>query len=353
MSRFRRASLGPDFGYTPGEQPEGDEWLKLNTNEAPLQPSPAVVPAVAAAAKELRRYPNPYGEPLRSALALHHGVEPPEVFVANGADQVLDCCYRAFAEPGAAVVHGTPTYSLLPVLARVFSLRDIALPLGGDGTLPQELATTEAPLRVVVNPNSPTGLWIAPDALEQQLAAAAGVVVIDEAYCDFAPASVVPLLSRHPSWLVVRTFSKGYALAGLRVGYAVGGAGVIADLLAVKDSYPVDRCAIAGAAAALGDIEHHSRLVETVRTQRARLTDALRGAGWDVLPSQTNFVFARPPASLHASAVAAGLRERRILVRHFSHPGIDDRLRITVGDAAAIDRLLAGIAETTATHAAG
>lgn len=352
MSRFRRASLGPDFGYSPGEQPDNDGWLKLNTNEAPLQPSPAVVPAVAAAAKELRRYPDPYGEPLRSALALHHGVEPAQVFVANGADQVLDCCYRAFAEPGDAVVHGRPTYSLLPVLARVFSLRDVALPLASDGTLPPELATTPAPLRVVVNPNSPTGVWITPEALERQLTGADGVVVIDEAYCDFAPASVVPLLPRHPSWLVVRTFSKGYALAGLRVGYAVGAAEVIADLLAVKDSYPVDWCAIAGAAAALDDAEHHRRLVETVRTQRARLTDALRAAGWDVLPSETNFVFARPPVPLHASAVAAGLRERRILVRHFSQPGVDDRLRITVGDAAAIDRLLAGIAETTAAHAA-
>lgn len=336
----------------PGEQPRAEGWLKLNTNESPLAPSPAVARAVAEAAVGLERYPDPYGEPLRSALARHHGVATEQVFVANGADQVLDCCYRAFAAPGDPVVHGTPTYSLFPVLARVFSAADVAVPLDVDGAIPRSVATTPAPLRFVVNPNSPTGRWIPPAVLEEQLAGAGGVVVIDEAYCDFAPESCVPVLPRRPSWLVVRTFSKGHALAGLRVGYALGAAEVIADLLAVKDSYPVDRCALAGALAALEDQEHHRRIVDTVRAQRERLTGELRAMGWDVLPSGANFVFARPPQPLTAAAVADGLRSRRILVRHFTQPGIDDRLRITVGDEGAVDQLLDALRHAVAVDAA-
>ena len=352
MSRYRRASLGPEFGYTPGEQPQTEGWLKLNTNESPLPPSPDVAGAVAAAAVELRRYPDPYGEPLRSALARHHAVTTDQVFVANGADQVLDCCYRAYASPGDPVVHGWPTYSLFPVLARVFSVGDISLPLNADGSIPRDVATTPAPLRFVVNPNSPTGTWIPPAALEEQLAGAGGVVAIDEAYCDFAPESCVPLLTRHPSWLVVRSFSKGYALAGLRVGYAIGAPDVIADLLAVKDSYPVDRCALSGAHAALADQAHHRFIVETVRTQRERLAAALAAMGWDVPPSGANFVFARPAAPLTAAAVAAALRRRRILVRHFRRPGLDDRLRITIGDGPAVDQLLEALTETASMQAA-
>lgn len=352
MSRYRRASLGPNFGYTPGEQPQAGGWLKLNTNESPLAPSPAVAPAVAEAAAGLERYPDPYGEPLRSALARHHGLATEQVFIANGADQVLDCCYRAFAAPGDPVVHGTPTYSLFPVLARVFSAADVALPLDADGGIPRNVALTPAPLRFVVNPNSPTGRWIPPALLEEQLAGAAGVVVIDEAYCDFAPESCVGVLARRPSWLVVRTFSKGYALAGLRVGYALGAPEVIADLLAVKDSYPVDRCALAGARAALEDQAHHRRIVETVRTQRERLSAELTVMDWDVLPSGANFVFARPPAPLTADGVAADLRRKRILVRHFTQPEINDRLRITIGDAGAVDQLLAALQHGAAVDAA-
>ena len=351
MSRYRRASLGPNFGYTPGEQPQGDRWLKLNTNESPLAPSPSVAGAVAEAAAGLDRYPDPFGEPLRSALARHHGVATDQVFVANGADQVLDCCYRAFAAPGDPVVHGTPTYSLFPVLARVFSAADVALPLDQDGGIPRDVATTPAPLRFVVNPNSPTGRWIPPAVLEEQLAGATGVVAIDEAYCDFAGESCVPVLARRPSWIVVRTFSKGYALAGLRVGYALGAADVIADLLAVKDSYPVDRCALAGALAALQDQAHHRRIVDTVRSQRDRLSRELTAMGWDVLPSGANFVFARPRAPQTAAAVASELRGQRILVRHFPQPGIDDRLRITVGDEGAVDQLLDALRPAAAVDA--
>ncbi|HVS44707.1 MAG TPA: histidinol-phosphate transaminase [Candidatus Dormibacteraeota bacterium] len=342
MSTLRRASLGEGFGYTPGEQPpDRDGWLKLNTNEAPLAPSSAVAPAIAAASALLHLYPDPYGEPLRSALARHHGVGTESVFVANGADQVIDCLFRAYCEPGDRAVWPVPTYSLFPVLARLFGVETLEIPLGADLGLPAAVGTADGRLRFVVNPNAPTGVWTTPDMLEELLDPAPGVVAIDEAYCDFAPASCLPLLERHPRWLVLRTFSKGYALAGLRVGYAVGHPELIADLLAVKDSYPVDRCALAGAAAALADQEHHRRLVAGVRAERARLTARLVAAGWTLTPSEANFVFARP-AGGEAPAVLARLREQRILVRHFTGEHAD-RLRITVGTPEQNDRLLAAL----------
>ena len=163
MSDFLRASLGADFGYTPGEQPpDAEGWLKLNSNESPLPPSATVAAAVAHAAADLARYPSPVAEPLRSALARLHVVEPEQVFVANGADQVLDCCFRAYASPGDPVVRAEPGYSLLPVLAALFSVRDDPVGLEPDGSLPAEFALRPAVLRAVVNPNSPTGHWIQP-----------------------------------------------------------------------------------------------------------------------------------------------------------------------------------------------
>ena len=345
MSRFRRTTLGADFGYTPGEQPSDAEgWLKLNSNESPLPPSPSVAAAVGAAAAGLARYPDPFAEPLRGVLAAYHGVEPGQVFVANGGDQVLDCLYRAFASPGDAVVRTSPGYSLLPVLAALFSARDVAVALAPDGRLPDEFAKQPAVLRVVVNPNSPTGHWIDPERLDAQLDGAVGIVAIDEAYCDFAPASCVGLLASHPNWLIVRTLSKSHALAGLRVGYALGHPDVIDDLNAVKDSYPVDRCAIAGAVAALDDGEHHRVIVETVLRERLRLSEGLERLGWEVPPSGANFVFALPPPWATARSVAGHLRNERILVRHFAVPGLADRLRITVGDRGSSDRILTAIA---------
>jgi histidinol-phosphate aminotransferase len=345
MSRFRRATLGPGFGYTPGEQPaDGEGWLKLNSNESPLPPSPRIAEAVAAAAVELARYPDPYAEPFRSALATYHGVAPDHVFVANGADQVLDCLFRAFVGPGDTLVRTDPAYSLLPVLATLFSACDVGVPFEPDGSLPSQFASLDAVLRIVVNPNAPTGHWIAPAELERSLVGASGVVAIDEAYCDFAPASCVGRLASHRNWVVVRTLSKSHALAGLRVGYAVGDPEIIDDLNAVRDSYPVDRCAIAGALAALGDEPHHREIVDTVVRERDRLTEGLRRLGWVVAPSEANFILCIPPPWTTAAAVAANLRSQRILVRHFDTSALQDRLRISIGDGAAVDRVLAAVA---------
>ena len=332
----------------PGEQPPDDgSWLKLNTNESPLPPSPDVAAAVMEAAAGLRRYPDPFGEPLRSALARHHGVGTEQVLVLNGADQAIDCCFRAWCEPGDTVVYPEPTYSLFPVLAKVFGVNATELPLAQGFAMPEQLGTAPGRLRFAVNPNSPTGIWTPPQRIVELLGDAEGVVVIDEAYCDFAPESCLPLLADHDNFLVLRTFSKAHALAGLRVGYAVGSPALIGDLAAVKDSYPVDRCAIAGALAALDDELHHRAIVETVVAERDRLTARLRRDGWDVPDSGANFVFARPPDG-DAAGVQRSLRDAHILVRRFA--ALPDRLRITVGGPADVDRLLS-VLETTGSSA--
>ncbi len=342
MSRFLRRSLGAGFGYVPGEQPtDGSTWVKLNTNESPWPPAPGVARAVSAAASSLNRYPSPTAEPLRSALAAHHGVDPAQVVVGNGADALINDCIRAFCEPGSAIVVTDPTYSLLPVAARLHGVDTRPVPIADDGVLGAEFASFDAPLRFLVNPNTPTGTWIEPEALTVALADAGGVVVVDEAYCDFAPRSCVPLLPAHPNWLVLRTFSKSHALAGLRVGYAVGAAELVADLAAVGESYPVDRCAVAGALAALEDAGHHRRLVEEVVSERGRLGAALVERGWSLTPSQANFVCGVPPRA-GAADVTAALRDKGVLVRCLTSGGLG-RVRITVGTPAENDALLAAL----------
>lgn len=341
MSRFLRRSLGESFGYVPGEQPpDGEAWIKLNTNESPFPPSSLVSAAIGAAAIGLNRYPSPSAEPLRTALAAHHGVDIGQIAVGNGADALIDSCFRAFCEPGSTVALTDPTYSLLAVQARIHDVLTQKVTLGGTA-VPAAFASADVPLRFIVNPNTPTGAWIDPAALETGLADATGVVVIDEAYCDFAPRSCVPLLRDHPSWLVLRTFSKSYALAGLRVGYAVGAPGLIDDLQAVGESYPLDRCAVAGAGAALADHAHHRGLVQDVISERQRLTEALADRGWQVTPSHANFICARPGTG-SAASVAAGLRARRVLVRCFG-AGDAGMLRITVGTPAENNALLAAL----------
>jgi histidinol-phosphate aminotransferase len=343
MSRYRRASLGSGSGYVPGEQPpDGTHWIKLNTNESPLPPSPRVGPAVEAAVAALHRYPHPQGEPLRSALARHHGVSPSSVVLGNGADQILETCFRAFADPGDAVVLTRPTYSLLSVLARLSGARIVSVPLDDGGSIPEAFATIPGVMRLLCNPNSPTGSWAPPVRLAEALVGVDSVVVIDEAYCDFAPESCVPLLAGHPNWLVVRTFAKSYGLAGLRVGYALGHPDVIADVAAVIETYPVDRLALAAAAAALDDQAHHARIVGMVVSERERLVAALRGAGWDVIPSQANFVLGRPPRG-DAASVAIELKQQRILVRHFPDGDHCDRLRISIGSPEQNGALLAAV----------
>ena len=331
--------------YVPGEQPpDGEGWIKLNTNESPVPPSPKVLSAIKDAATDaLRLYPSPTAAPAREAIALRFGLDPLQVAVGNGGDELIELCFRAFAGAGDTVAYPTPTYPLLEPLCRIHEARPSTHPTEEFSELPPSLAADPAPLKFIVNPNSPSGALFDQDAVEGAVAASSGVVVIDEAYVDFAPHSCLPLLERYDNVLLLRTFSKSYGLAGLRIGFALGPREVIETLSSVKDSYNVDRLAIVAAVAAIEDEDHHRKLVDAVVHNRGELGAALAGMGFDVVPSATNFVFARPPKP--AAGIVGALRERRILVRHYDREPIAGWIRITVGTRDQHDKLLKALKE--------
>jgi len=331
--------------YTPGEQPpDGEGWVKLNTNESPVPPSPKVLQAIKAATDEsLRLYPSPTAAPARRAIARHFGVDPTHVTVGNGGDEMIELCFRAFAGAGDTVAYPTPTYPLFDPLCRIHEVSPSRHPTELHWELPPSLGPDPSPLKFVVNPNSPTGALFDKGAVTEVVAASTGIVVIDEAYVDFAPLSCLDLLKSHENLLILRTFSKSYALAGLRVGFALGAPELIESLDAVKDSYNLDRLAIVGAVAAIEDEAHHRKLVEAVVENREDLTRDLGRLGFDVVPSATNFVFAKPPKP--AAGVVAALRERKILVRHYDREPIAGWIRTTIGTRDQHDKLLAALKE--------
>ena len=334
--------------YVPGEQPpDGAGWVKLNTNESPLPPSPKVIDAIRAAADEsLRLYPSPTAAPARQAIAHHLGVDPSQVAVGNGGDEMIDLCFQAFAGNGDSVAFPTPTYPLFEPLCRIHGARASTHPTELPWELPPSLGADPAALKFIVNPNSPTGALFSAEAVEAAVTASSGVIAIDEAYVDFAPRSCLPLLATHENVLILRTFSKSYALAGMRIGFALGAPELIEALDAVKDSYNVDRLSIVAAVAAIEDEEHHRRLVSEVVERRSELSQALESLGFEVVPSETNFVFVRPPKP--AAAVAAALRERQILVRHYDREPIAGWIRITIGTREQHTRLLEALKEVLA-----
>ncbi|MBO0685836.1 MAG: histidinol-phosphate transaminase [Candidatus Dormibacteraeota bacterium] len=331
---FLKPALRGFDPYAPGQQPPDDDgWVKLNTNEAPWPPSPRVLEAVRAAAGDgLRLYPSPTWGPAREAIARHHGVGPGQVAMGNGGDELIEMAFRAFAGAGDRVAYPHPSYPLFEPVGRMHECVMAPHPMTADWELPESFAADEAPLKFLVNPNSPTGTWLDREAVRRVVTRSAGVVVLDEAYVDFAPEDRLDLVREGlDNLLVLRTFSKSYALAGMRIGYAVGPAELIDALLLVKDSYNLDRLAIAAAQAAIDDHDYHDRLVGFVVEERAWLGQELRKRGFEVTPSATNFVFARPPAGHDAEALYRGLRDRKVLVRHYAHEPIAGWFRVTVG----------------------
>ena len=331
--------------YVPGEQPpDGEGWVKLNTNESPLPPSTRVLKAIKAAADEsLRLYPSPTARPAREAIARRFGLDPSHVAVGNGGDDLIELCFRAFVGAGESVAYPTPTYPLLEPLCRVHEALASTHPTEVPWELPPSLGADPARLKFIVNPNSPTGALFDRADVEAVVAASSGVVVIDEAYVDFAPYSCLPLLDQFPNAMLLRTFSKSYALAGMRIGFALGAPELIEALDSVKDSYNVDRLAIVAAVAAIDDEDHHRRIVDEVTTNREALESGLTRLGFEVVPSSTNFVFARPPRPAHE--VVAALRERKILVRHYDREPIAGWVRITIGTPEQQEKLLAALKE--------
>jgi histidinol-phosphate aminotransferase len=345
---FLKRSLRDFEPYVPGQQPaDGGGWVKLNTNEAPWPPSPKVLEAVRAAVDDdLRLYPSPTWGAAREAIARHHGVGVDQVALGNGGDELIAMTFRAFAGAGDRVAYLHPTYSLLEPLGRMHECVLAPRPMTADWELPEGFASDGAALKFLVNPNSPTGTWLGRAAVSEVVARSGGVVVLDEAYVDFAPEDRLDLVrDGHQNLLVLRTFSKSYALAGMRIGYAVAAPSLIAALDLVKDSYNLDRLAIVAARAAIQDREYHDRLVGFVTGERSWLAGELRERGFEIAPSAANFLFARPPAGYDSGALQAALRERRILVRHYEREPIAGWFRVTVGTREQHETLLDALGE--------
>jgi histidinol-phosphate aminotransferase len=356
MSRFWSRLTHELDPYVPGEQPRIADLVKLNTNESPFGPSPRALEAVRDEATDtLRLYPDPQAIVLRAALAAYHQVRPEQVFVGNGSDEVLAHAFVALLKHDAPLLFPDITYSFYPVYCRLFGIDYKTVPL--DQAMRIRLADYRAPAGAVIipNPNAPTGIALSRSEIATLLAQHSDApVVIDEAYVDFGAETAVPLVASHPNLLVVQTMSKSRALAGLRIGYAIGDSGLIEALTRVKDSfnsYPLGRPAQAGAIASLEDETWFQQSRTRVIESRERLCRGLARLGFDVLPSSANFVFARHPAH-QGAALAAELRQRAVVVRHFSAPRIADYLRITVGTDAQIERLLSALAEITGSNQA-
>ncbi len=335
--------------YVPGEQPRVADLVKLNTNESPFGPSPlALVAMQAAAADTLRLYPDPEATALCAALAAHHGVKPEQVFVGNGSDEVLAHAFVALLKQPKPLLFPDVTYSFYPVWAQLFGLACETVPLDGEMRVRVEDYRRDAGSIVIANPNAPTGVALPRVKITRLLEDHPDIpVLIDEAYVDFGGQSAVPLIADHPNLLVVQTMSKSRALAGLRVGYALGDVGLIEALRRVKDSfnsYPLGRIAQAGAAASVDDESYFRDSCARVVAGRDAMTQDLIRLGFDVLPSSANFVFARHPAR-GGSAFAAALRARGVLVRHFEKPRMAAYLRITVGTPDDTRRLTAAAAD--------
>ncbi len=345
MSRLRSV-VERMHAYVPGEQPRGGAVVKLNTNENPYPPAPGVLAAVAASASaDLRLYPDPAATALRETAAGVYGLAPEQVLVGNGSDDLLTMLVRAAVGPDDVVVYPTPTYSLYDTLVTIQEGRSLTIPFPPDFSLPAALRFAEGRLLLLCNPNSPSGTCASVDAVADLVAGFEGIVVVDEAYVDFAPANSLPLLARYDNLIVLRTLSKSFSLAGMRIGLAFGCPDLLAGIAKVKDSYNVSRVAIAAGVAALEDYTWMERNVARIIATRERLSRALVELGYDVLPSASNFVLARRPGEDQAP-VQARLRERGVLVRHFPTPQLQDALRITVGTDGEIDRLLAELADS-------
>jgi histidinol-phosphate aminotransferase len=339
-----RAAVRAVPPYTPGEQPgPGQRVIKLNTNENPYPPSEAVLRALHAAVDErVRLYPDPEATALRAAASRLYGIPTDHILAGNGSDELLALLLRALVEPGERVAFPVPTYSLYETLVSVQGGVLVELPWPSDWSLPSGLGDAGAKLTFVCNPNSPSGTLVPVGAIEALARRIPGVLVVDEAYVDFAREHALALVGRLPNVVVLRTLSKSYSLAGLRVGLAFAVPELLRGLRTVKDSYNLNRLSQAAATAALTDQATARANVERVCRTRTRLTAALRDLGYDVPESHANFVLARR-RGVSQAPVATALAARDILVRHFRTHGLDDALRVSVGTDEEIDAFLAAL----------
>ena len=358
--------------YVPGEQPKVKGLIKLNTNENPYPPSPKVLSAMQAAIDgRMRLYPNPSAQLLREQLAALHQCSPDQIIIGNGSDELLALGVRAFVEPAAngdsassepsksRVQYFGPSYSLYPVLAETHGATPYSVPLLEDFGLPSVSQLRrgkrwdfQAALTFITTPNAPSGRGYSTRELEVLCSAMKGVVVLDEAYVDFADENALELCLKYPHVIISRTFSKAYSLCFQRIGYWIGHPELIAALHRIRDSYNVNGLAQIAASATLKNLSYYQRNFRRVTESRSRVAEALTGLGWTVLPSQTNFILARPPGP-PARQWLEDLRQKKILVRWFASPNLESFLRITIGSESEMDTLLKtirGLSVSKTTH---
>jgi len=327
-------------GYTPGEQPRGGEFIKLNTNENPYPPSPRVFEAIrqALTGDRLRKYPDPIGTAFRQTAGRVLGVDPEAILPGNGSDDLLTIVTRAFVPEGGLVVSPSPSYILYRSLAEIQGARFQAVPYTEDWHLPDPWPVRDAHLTFLANPNSPSGTLVGGPALQRWVDSLTGAVVLDEAYVDFADGHGLELVQRG-NVIVTRSLSKSYALAGMRFGFAVADPELIRELIKVKDSYNCDALSLAAATAALEDQGYLQSTRAKILATRTRLTSELASLGFEVRPSQANFVWCRRH-DRPVKPIYEELKRRMILVRYMAYEGYGDGLRISVGTDDEIDRLL-------------
>ncbi|VXC52631.1 histidinol-phosphate aminotransferase [Pseudomonas sp. 8AS] len=335
MSKFWSPFVKDLVPYVPGEQPKLARLVKLNTNENPYGPSPKAIAAMQAELNDsLRLYPDPNSDRLKQAVADYYGVSTAQVFVGNGSDEVLAHAFHGLFQHGQPLLFPDVTYSFYPVYCGLYGIPYEALPLDEQFQIRVEDYARPNGGIIFPNPNAPTGCALALDAIERLLKANPdSVVLVDEAYIDFGGETAISLVNQYPNLLVTQTLSKSRSLAGLRVGLAVGHPDLIEALERIKNSfnsYPLDRMAIAGAAAAFEDKAYFQQTCQAVIASREALVAAMSGLGFEVLPSAANFIFARHPQH-DAGELAAALREHGVIVRHFKQQRIAQFLRITIG----------------------
>jgi histidinol-phosphate aminotransferase len=341
---YFRENIEKAKAYEPGFQPAEADVVKLNTNENPYPPSPKVMKVLSEITPEqLRRYPDPMGNAFRQAAAEVNGVAPDYIMCCNGGDELLKMAFQAFCDENRPVTYPVPTYSLYPVLARLQNCRAIEIPFDSEFNLPAKLAASAA-LTIVCNPNAPTGSFINVSELASLADEVAGVLLIDEAYVDFAEKNCIALVKDFDNVIILRSMSKGYSLAGIRFGYAIAQPDLITGLIKLKDSYNVDAVAIAVATAAIRDQDYFRKTVEKVKAERKRLTGQLRNLGFDVPDSSSNFILAKCKNS-EAAEIYEKLIQQNIFVRYFSYLRLEDKLRITIGTPEQNDKLLSALKE--------
>jgi histidinol-phosphate aminotransferase len=353
MSKYWSTTVKNIKPYTPGEQPKDKKYIKLNTNENPYPPSPRVIEAIRQVTDEsLRLYPDPVCDLLRETIAAYYKVKKEQVFAGNGSDELLAFAYLAFFEPAEKpILFAEITYSFYPVYATLFKTKYKLIAVDDEFNVPAEGYYQENGGIIIANSNAPTGRGVPLKTIKTILGQNKdSVVIIDEAYIDFGGESAVGLIDEYPNLLVIQTMSKSRALAGLRIGYAIGSEGLIEAITRIKDSvnsYTLDRLALAGAVAAIKDDAYFQKTRTKIIQTRERISNRLTEIGFKVIPSQANFIFISYP-QYPGSALFQQLREKDILVRYFNKPKIDNFLRVTIGTDVEMDKFLKTIAAIVA-----